>query len=380
LSKVWGVNTDQARQRVLEWSRFTPVGRGDHHIEIVRRSANERRLVSLVEKTRADLKGGDLTPEDIAGRLAQEAVRIATGGIDPHDTMSFEETGQRFLVEAKQDQLAVLRGVELGVKFKIAAIDAWTRGLLPTELFIAAGEPGVGKSGVWWRAGLNFADAQSRRPKDRQVGTLILSLEMGEKPSSQRIAVMISRLGLGTLREGRASDADLAQIQKDWTSRANYPLWLSHRTGLRASGLRALISDAVLRFNVGLVIIDHFRMFSMDDPPKNSIDHDEEKVVFLKEQIAKAMNLAVVCLAHTRKIPDERRGRPGPADLRGSDQIRAHADFVNFLFRPGLYATEQEIDNDPTIRNQAKFIWAKNRHGNTDDSECHLDPEHMAIW
>jgi replicative DNA helicase len=334
----------------------------------------------MLQRAQTDIKSGEFSPEDIAGRVAQEAVQIATGAVDPNDTISFEQAGRNFIEEAQRDKLAVERGIELGVKFRIAAIDARTRGLQPTELLVGAGEPGVGKSGVWWRAGLNYADVQARRPEGQRVGTLILSLEMGEKPSSQRIASMISSVDGGAIREGRITDADLRKVEQDWYRRRDYPLWLSHRTGLRASGLRALISDAVLRFNVGLVIIDHFRMFRMDDPPKNAVDHDEEKVVFLKEQIAKAMNLAVVCLAHTRKIPDERKGRPGPADLRGSDQIRAHADFVNFLYRPGLYATEDEIDRDPTIINQAMFIWAKNRHGNTADSEFHLDPEHMSVW
>jgi replicative DNA helicase len=380
LSKVWGVDEQQATSRVLSWSRFTPVGRSSDHIDIVRRAANGRRLLTMVDTARTDIRNGDLSPEEIAGRVAQTAAEIATGSVDPHDTLSFAQAGERFLAEAKRDRAATDRGVELGVKFRINAIDARTHGLQPTELLVGAGEPGVGKSGVWWRGALNFADVQSHRPEGQRVGTLIVSLEMGEKPSSQRIASMISSVDSSIVREGKLTDENLAAVERDWYRRRDYPLWLSHRSGLRASGVRALISDAVIRFNAGLVIIDHFRMFRMDDPPRNQVDHDEEKVIFLKEQIAKAMNLAVVCIAHTRKIPDERKGRPGPSDLRGSDQIRAHADFVNFLFRPGLYATEQEKLNDPTIAMQASFIWAKNRHGNTDESRFYMDPEHMSVW
>jgi replicative DNA helicase len=378
LARVWDSTPDAARQRVLDLGSFTPTGRAADHIALVKRAANSRTLGTILHTAMADLKRGD-APEEVAGRLSQEAVAVATGAVTADDTIEWQEAGRRLVADTRMRVAAKERGVEMGVKFGIGAVDTRTHGLQPTELLIAGGEPGVGKSGVWWRAGMNFADMQSRRPKHQRVGTAILSLEMGEAPSSQRVASMQSGIELEKFREATISEAELRKVAEDW-GRRDYPLVFSHRTGLKASGLRALISDHVLRHNVGLVIIDHFNLFDMDDPPRNKVDHDEDKVKFLKNQIAKAMNLAVVCLAHTRKIPEERKGRPGPSDLRGSDQIRAHADFLNFLYRPGLYATEEELESNPLLETEAMFIWGKNRHGNTADSRFHLDAKYMTVF
>lgn len=378
LARVWGSSPEAASQRILDLGAFTPIGRAADHIQIVKRSANGRRMVTMLKTAENDLARGD-APEDVAGRISQQAVSLATGALDEEDAIEWHEAGRRLVTEMDQRRRAKERGIDFGVKFGVAAIDARTHGLQPTELLMAAGEPGVGKSGVWWRAGLNFADMQSRRPKGQQVGTAILSLEMGESPSSQRIASMQSSVELEKLREATITELELEKIQRDWMRR-DYPLVFSHRTGLKASGLRALISAHVLKYNVGLVIIDHFKLFEMDDRPRSAVEHDEEKAKFLKNQIAKAMNVAVVCLAHTRKIPEERKGRPVPSDLTGSDQIRAHADFLNFIYRPGLYATEQELDVNPLLKTEAMFVWGKNRHGNTEDSRFHLDPQFMSVF
>lgn len=379
LAKVWGGAEHEAKERVLALAASEPPGRTEDHVGLVKEGSNARRLFAVVQAAHADLRGGELPAEAVAGRLAQDAAMIATGGLTAGGAISFADAGRNFLAEVERDRKAKAAGLDLGAKFGIGAVDGWTHGLLPTELLLSASEPGVGKSTLWWRAALNFADRQMSRPANRRIGTLVLSLEMGEKPSSHRVATMLSGVPTSKMREGTLTDAELKKIVDDWRRREEYPLWFDYSSYIRASALRALVAEHVRRHNVGLVVIDHFRMFNMDRPPRTVLEHEEEKITFLKQQIAKDMNLAVVCLAHTRKIEDE-RGRPRPSDLRGSDQMRAMADFVPFLWRPEMYATEHELDVGIVEKNKAFLVWAKNRHGITADSELFLDLERMSAY
>jgi replicative DNA helicase len=237
----------------------------------------------------------------------------------------------------------------------------------------------VGKSAVWWRGALSFAERQAKRPVDKQVGTLILSLEMSATPSATRFASMLAGLNGAELRQGRISQGELATVVREWRERVQVPLWLNYAPTLKASQMRAVISEAIRRHNVGLVVIDHFRMWDLDERLPNKNDEDEEKVRFLKEQLASSLNVAVVCLAHTRKPDQGSNGRPKMSDLRGSYQVAAHSDFVSFVFRPWMYASQGQIDAGEVRDTDAEMIWAKNRHGNPADLPFYFDPRKMFI-
>jgi replicative DNA helicase len=285
---------------------------------------------------------------------------------------------RQFVRDVQLRQAARDQGIELGAYFGLKAIDDFTHGQQGGELLICGGEPGVGKSAVWWRGALNFAERQMQRPEDKRVGALILSLEMSPTPSAARFASMLAGLKGTDLREGRVSSVELERVVTHFRQRRDVPLWVNHAPTLRASQLRALIAEAIRRHNVGLVVLDHFRMWDLDKRLANKNDEDEEKVRFLKEQIASSMNVALVCLAHTRKPDPSSNGRPKMSDLRGSYQVAAHADFVSFIYRPAMYATETEIV-ERELETAAEMIWAKNRHGNPGSREFHFNPAQMFI-
>jgi replicative DNA helicase len=120
-------------------------------------------------------------------------------------------------------------------------------------------------------------------------------------------------------------------------------------------------------------------MFDLDQRLDNKLDEDEEKVRFLKEQIAATLNVAVICLAHTRKPDPASNGRPKMSDLRGSYQVAAHSDFVSFIYRPRMYATQAQIDALKVKDTDAEMIWAKNRHSDPGSAEFYFDARSMLI-
>jgi replicative DNA helicase len=317
LSKLWLVPEREAIERVLALPSKIQLGTSPLQAAgLVKRDADYRDLLVLADQIVESVALEEHTPEEIAGITGQTALQIATAQALTQDIVSFADAGRAFVREARQDMAARKAGIELGAYFGLNAIDNFTLGLRPGELLIGGGEPGVGKSAVWWRAALAFAERQQARPEGQRVGAMVISLEMGPSPSNARFASMLSGVRGATLREGAITTDQLDRVIKEWRERVETPLWLNYAPTLRASQLRALISEAIRRHNVGLVVIDHFRMFDLDKRLPNKIDEDEEKVRFLKEQLARTLNVAVICLAHTRK-PETGLERPaahvGPA-------------------------------------------------------------------
>jgi replicative DNA helicase len=88
----------------------------------------------------------------------------------------------------------------------------------------------------------------------------------------------------------------------------------------------------------------------------------------------------VVCLAHTTKLSKEMTdGRPRLGDLRGSGQVAAHADIVAFMYRPWMYATDNEKLENVIPPSDAELIYRKNRNGALGTAEFTFDPTRMLV-
>jgi replicative DNA helicase len=376
LAKVTGVSEAEAVRKVTtlaKGQRQLAVRQAKDHAAVVKKHSDFRAVIDLAHTALREVEDETRDPDVIAADLSQAYMRIATDSILTHEIHDFGDLGRRFTRDMQMLMAARAQGIELGAYFGYKFIDNYTRGLQPTELLISAGEPGAGKSLCWWRAARNFAERQMQKPEDMRLGTLVLSLEMGEQPSNARLAQSLAGIDGGMIREGTISQQELQRIVKKWKASQDIPLYFNFTSTLKASQMRALIVEAIRRHNIGVVVIDHFRYFDMDDRHQNPVVEDEEKARFLKEAIAKDLNIAVVCLAHTLKNIETVDHRPRLSHLRGSGQVAAHADFVQFLYRPYPYASQDQIDQGDVAIDDAESIWAKNRHGLEDTEEFKLD-------
>lgn len=378
LAKGWDSNEVDAVKRVLEWGGLP--GDTMDHAALVKRHADYRALLRTVEQVQQHVAAESKDPDEIAGQMGEEAMRIATDSVSMKDEIvSFADAGRNFIRTIREEKAAVDAGLQLGVNFGMRFIDDYTNGLRPGELLIAAGEPGVGKSMVWWRASQLYAETESKRAFDQQMGTLIVSCEMGQQLSNMRVATAITGIDSGKIRRGDLRPADFERIVAEWGRRKAIPLWFNFRPNLRLSQLRTIITEAIRRHNVGYVLIDHFRHLDTDRYVQDSNERDEIRARFLKEQIAESLNVAVVCIAHSVKMTGDNK-RPGLSALRGSGQIAAAADIVSFIYRPYLYASEAARNKGEVSPTEAELIFAKNRNGEQDVSEFTFDPATITVY
>lgn len=380
LARAWAVPEDQAITRCRDLAvGMRHIGSVVDHAKLVKREFDRRELLDVAAEIQRLVAEGEKSPEEIGGIVSADAMRIATDSLLTQDLVSFGDSGRDFIHTMRKERALVEKGVEAAAYFGLRFIDDYTKGLRPTELLFTAGEPGVGKSSVWWTAAIKFAERQMQKPEGQRVGVLILSLEMGKEPSQIRVAQTLTQLDGTMFREARFSEAEMQQVVTEWGRRKDLPLWFSHASTLRASQIRALCVEAIRKHDVGLIVIDHFRYFDMDRHFQNKNDEDEEKVRFLKEDLAKDLNLAVICIAHTVKTIETPDGRPNKSHLRGSGQISADADLVSFVYRPYNYATERAKENGDVRETDAEMIWAKNRHSNDGAAEFYFEPQTMSI-
>lgn len=351
----------------------------DERIRLVKKHGTNRRLLALCEAVRQRIDMGE-PPEEIGDFLTTEASRVTTGSEKRSEIMAHLDVGREYVKYLQRLKAAQEQGIELAVYTGRQFFDHWVKGLNPGELCMIAGPPGVGKSAVVWDLTTGFAYRQSTKGAEKRVGTLVLSMEMTLQGSSGRVASSITGIQGEKFREGHVTNDELSLVINNWKAQANLPLYWNFASNFRMSQMRALVVEAIRRHNIGLVIVDHFRMFDPDRRINNINQEDEAKARFLKEDLAKDLNVAVICLAHTVKLRrEDGDGRPQLSDLRGSGQTAAHCDVVGFMHMPWMFATQDEKDAGGVSENDAEMIYRKNRSGKLGTAHFTFNPEVMSI-
>lgn len=380
LAQLWHCEPEEVITRVKELSDGGIGGDVISHARIIKSDFDKRQLLQVAAEMEKDVEDGELEPEEIGARASHAAMRVATNTLLTQEIISFGDQGRRYVKEASKEMAAHQQGIELGAYFGLGFLDDWTRGIRPSELMFLGGEPGVGKTAVIANAMRRFAERQMKNPAERRIGGFWVSLEMGEMEDYTRTAQSLTKIDGSRLREARQSKADMQRIIQEWGRRKEIPLYANYSSTLRASQLRALIVEAIRRHNTGLVVIDHFRYFDMDKRYRDANQEDEEKARFLKESIAKDLNVAVICLAHTTKAIEAKEDRrPTLSHLRGSGQVAAHADFVAFMYRPYMHASEMAKNNGQVMDTDAEMIWRKNRYNPDGVAPFYFEPHTMTV-
>jgi replicative DNA helicase len=381
LTKLWNCPEQHVILRVTEIEQAVEfAGKIGDHAQLVTIESNRRKLLGVADSIRAEVASERLTPEEIASMVSKSALEVATSGVRRHEIVSFADIGRRYIPKLIRQRILREEGIETGAYFGLPFLDNHLKGLKPGECLMGAGEPGVGKSAVFWTAARRFAERQTKKPADRRVGAFVLSLEMDEDPTDIRLAQSITGLDGGRLREAKVTDAEIQAIRTQWGRRKEIPLWFNFTSSLRASQLRAVIVEAIHQHNIGLVVIDHFKNWHLDKRLNSPVQEDEDKAEFLSQAIAKDLNVAVICIAHTTKgVENAADRRPQLTHLRGSYQVAAQMDWVTFVYRPFDHADEDKKLTGAVKETDAELIYRKARHNFNGIVPFHFDPVAMKI-
>ena len=315
----------------------------EQHIGIIREKSLRRRLADVAQKIKdqsldAAANAGDVS--DIAGKLIFDAL----------DNKSNSMRHIRdVLIDTHENLTAIYnnKGELTGVPTGIPTLDRTLNGLQKSDLIILAARPSVGKTSF----ALNIA---AKAAISGNVPVAIFSLEMSATQLVTRI--MSSEMGIdnGHLSSGELNDDDWEKIALALNSLGRAPIYISEKTAIKVSDIRAACRRLKAEHGLGLIVIDYLQLMQGD-----RAESRQQEVADMSRSLkilAKELNVPILTLSQLSRASEKRSEDSSPklSDLRESGSIEQDADIVMFLYRD---------DKDPENRSAVKLNIAKNRSG-----------------
>jgi replicative DNA helicase len=221
-----------------------------------------------------------------------------------------------------------------------------TGGMLPGQLILLGGRPGMGKTAV--------ALAVARRAAEAGHGVLFISREMPVEQLMMRIiADMLFEAGapvtFDDVLSGRLEMADLRRAADIRARIEEWPLVFEEPPRLNASAVAPLIRKHQRQMDargakLAVTIVDYLGLL---EPPVKRQNREQEMGDTSKElkNAARDTGTAVIALAQLNRGVESRDDkRPVLSDLRDSGSLEQDADTVVFAYRAEYYLRQTEPD------------------------------------
>ena len=345
-------------------------------------------LRALIGVGRDLVEGALDTSEDVAPlaqieRAETELYKVAEEGGAEGRAKSFSEAAKLAVTMAER---ALNSGGHLsGFTTGLESLNAKMGGLHKSDLIVAAGRPGMGKSAL----GTNMAVAAARRfVRDVAEGldptesagapAVIFSLEMSADQLATRILAEESGITSENLRTGRISQQEFRELARAAAELEGLPLYIDDTPALTIAALRTRARRLKRQKGIGLIVVDYLQL--LQGSGRNSNDNRVQEISEISrglKQLAKELDVPVIGLSQLSRAVEQREDkRPQLSDLRESGSIEQDADIVLFIYREDYYlAAKQPAEDHPDFAEwqeqmgraygRAEVIVAKQRHGAT---------------
>lgn len=260
-------------------------------------------------------------------------------------------------MEELRDKEEGLTGVPTG----FANFDRLTSGLQPSDLFILAARPGMGKT--------SFVLALARNAAmDFGKGVAVFSLEMSNLQLVQRLVSLEAEIEGMKMRNGKLEDYEWQQMHTAIEKLSEAPIYIDDTPGINIFELRAKARRLKMQHDIQMVIIDYLQLMSGGgDNQKGNREQEVSAISRALKGLAKELQVPVIALSQLSRAVETRGGtkRPQLSDLRESGSIEQDADMVGFIYRPEYYQILEDEEGN-SLKGVAELIIAKNRHGSAE--------------
>jgi replicative DNA helicase len=362
-----------------------------------------RQLIGVGEDVVNDAFRHDLDDDALnqIERAEQKLFELASSGQAEGGLRPFRSA----LTEAIELAQAAFKrdGRTVGVATGFIDIDKKLGGLHPSDLIIAAGRPGMGKTAFATNIAFHAAKAYRAAPgpDGRPVaedGAVIgfFSLEMSAEQLATRILAEESGVPSDRIRRGDVRREDFDKFVAASQRLAAVPLFIDDTPALSVAALRTRARRLKRQQGLGLIIVDYLQLMrpsNQRNGPENRVQEISEITRGLKA-IAKELGVPILALSQLSRAVEQREDkRPQLADLRESGSIEQDADVVMFIFREEYYKSrEPKINENETqdkfntrysewqelmekIHGTAEIIISKQRHGPVGTVKLHFEAE-----
>jgi len=338
--------------------RAPPGYNGSTYAEIVREFSQRRQLLRTAEEIEKFAMSGEIRPAEILEHAERDLLAIQMKGRAAGFVNAETAVGQMI---DEFDNPAVASGVIFGLD----TLDSEIGGLMPGELWLGAGRPGMGKSAFASSVALNIA-RHGKHADGRPLGVATVNGEMGVSAMMRRYT---SDLAFELAPRDAPSYAKLRKRNVTNVERACFheaarqvaalkdQLQVIKVTGITLSRLRSLMRRQVAAWHrqgiaPGLLIVDHVGLMRPDDPRHQRTEAQTMIAIGLKE-LAGELGIPILALVQLNREVEKRDDkRPSLPDLRDSGAWEENADGALFFYRDAYYAIRETT---PKRADQVQF-------------------------
>lgn len=331
----------------------------DYAAEIID-TATRRRLINLADEVKEGAYDTEQSAEDLLGLVSEAVTRI--GGSASTLTLTTSDEALDEVLDWVDNPAAHAAGVLTGLE----PIDNHLGPLLPGDLILDAGRPGMGKSAKACIVARNVAMAG--------FGVIEIEGEMSVAQVSRRrltataYEMFARRAPTYSAIRRRAIEMDQREVMGLARERLRgLPIATIKRTGITLGRMRSLIMRQKMIWarqgiTLGLVVVDHGGLIKPDSQTRSRTEEQGEVAIGCKE-LADFIGCPLwVLLQLSRKVEDRDDKKPQLSDLRDSGEWEQAADFVLGNYRDAYYAVREKEPDDTTVAGRMKWAeWDQRR-------------------
>jgi len=262
----------------------------------------------------------------------------------------------------------------MGVPSSFPTIDRITGGFQEGQIIIVGARPSVGKSAFIGGIAVNAAQ------KGHKVG--VISLEMPDEQIGARLASIYSDIEFYKIYRSIVTDFnEEKRLIDSMVNIGSLPLFITDKTNVTASAIRAKAEKLKKRGGLDLLIIDYLQLIETES--KNNQNREREVANLSRSMKLLAMDLKipiiVLCQLNRQSETDGKAKKPRMSQIRESGSLEQDADVVMLLHREwksGILTDEQGNNTE----RKATIIIEKNRNGETMDLDIGFNPELMKFY
>ncbi len=348
---------------LTELTNFVPTAAHvEQYAEIVAQKALRRRLIAASKEITGlgydESKELRELIEEAESRLFEVSQQHVSQDIISIEAILTESFDRLDSLHKDKDKI---RGVSTGFK----DLDNILAGFQPSDLFVLAARPSMGKTAL----ALNFAHNVAVQT---QLPVLIFSLEMSKEQLVDRLLSMESGVDAWALRTGSLTDSDFEKIGQAMGTLSEAQIFIDDSPGITISDLRTKARREAHKHDLGLIIVDYLQLMS----GMNRYGTEGNRVQEISEisrglkSVARELNVPILALSQLSRSVESRSPQiPQLADLRESGSIEQDSDVVAFIYREEYY-------NPDTDRKRLTDIFIKkHRNGPVGGIELYFENE-----
>lgn len=239
----------------------------------------------------------------------------------------------------------------IGISTGFTDLDFKLSGLQKSDLILVAARPAMGKTAFALNIALNAAIKSN-------ITTAIFSMEMSEEQLASRLICSHAYIDSQKLSSMSMEAEDWNSLAKTAGEISQAPIYISDKTDITVTELRARCRKLKKEKNLGLIVIDYLQLMNGSGGRNDSRQQEISNISRALKNLAIELKVPIVALSQLSRAVEQRPNhRPMLSDLRESGAIEQDADVVCFLYRDEYYNPDTEK------RGQAEVIIAKNRKG-----------------